>query len=109
MLIFLDDIRSANTINMKKFQQLRDYPVSTVRTAKEAIELIHTGKVRGISFDHDLGTKLTGYDVALAVERLVAEGKIRCPLWDVHSANVVGAERIRQTMRSAEQIEIGEE
>lgn len=109
MLIFLDDLRSPDYMNMKEFEGLEHYPISVVRSAKEAIELIGTGNVKGISFDHDLGTKLTGYDVAKAVEYLVAQGKIRCPLWDVHSANIVGAKRIRQAMISAEQMDLDNE
>ena len=87
--IFLDDLREPP-------------PGATLcRTAKEAMRLIESGVVTRISFDHDLGTELTGYDVAKLVERLVAEGKIALPHWHVHSANPVGRSNIEAAMRSA--------
>ena len=72
-----------------------------VKTAEEAIEILRTGKVRFISFDHDLGTVLDGNDVAGEIEKLVYEGEIKLPLWKVHSANPVGSREITQTMESA--------
>lgn len=66
------------------------------------MRLIESAVVTRISFDHDLGTELTGYDVAKLVERLVAEGKIAMPSWQVHSANPVGRSNIEGAMRSAE-------
>ena len=88
--VFLDDLRTPP-------------PGAThCRTAQEAMRLIESGVVARISFDHDLGTELTGYDVAKLVERLVAEGKIVLPRWHVHSANPVGRSNIEAAMRSAE-------
>lgn len=52
MKIYLDDVR--------------DCPDGYIlcRTAEEAIEYIKTGKVKFISFDHDLGeVPLSGYDI----------------------------------------------
>jgi len=89
MRIYLDDIRDA-PIGMR-----------LCRTAEEAIDLIASGKVSFISFDHDLGTWLTGYDVACYIERTVANGKIRCPAWRVHSANPIGRDNIMRAMQSA--------
>lgn len=88
--IFLDD--------------LRDPPpdATLCRTAQAAIRLIESGVVTRISFGHDLGTELTGYDVAKRIEQLVAEGKIAMPRWQVHSANPVGRANIEAAMRSAE-------
>lgn len=73
-----------------------------VRTAEEAMKILDTGDVTYISLDHDLGEELTGYDVACYIETLVRLGTIRCPLWNVHSANPVGAQRIVAAMKSAE-------
>jgi len=85
---------------------LRDPPLGATlcRTAEAAMSLIESGAVTRISFDHDLGTELTGYVVAKRVERLVAEGKIVMPRWQVHSANPVGRSNIEVAMRSAERL-----
>lgn len=72
------------------------------RTAEEALVLIEQGIVEFISFDHDLGTEKTGYDVAKQIEEWVVYGKIPMPRWHVHSANPVGAANITTAMRSAE-------
>jgi hypothetical protein len=93
MRIFLDDIRLPSD-NLGE--------VIVVRDAKTAMDLVKTGKVIWISFDHDLGTELTGYDVAMLIEEMVFMGDIRCPEWDIHSANPVGRERIRIAMLAAE-------
>lgn len=94
--IFLDDIRNPP----ENFQGV------ICRTAEEAIKLIKTGEVTFISFDHDLGTEMTGYDVAKFIEEEVYYGRIDCPKWKVHSANPVGAQNIKQAMMNAEQYEL---
>lgn len=93
MLIYLDDVRPI--------------PNGYVgcRTADEAIMHLSTGKVTFISFDHDLGTELTGYDVAVYIEESVQKALIPLPAWKVHSANPVGRKRIEQAMLSAEKVE----
>jgi len=82
-----------------------------VKTASEAINLIESGRVAFMSFDHDLGFDLkimrcrdepTGYDVAKAVERLAAEGKIEPFEWAVHSMNPTGAEKIVMALEQAD-------
>ncbi len=89
MKIYLDDVR--------------DIPEGFVgcRTAEKAIELVKQGSVTFIDFDHDLGTTLTGYDVALYIEKQVHFSNITMPKWAVHSANPVGAKRIEQAMQAA--------
>jgi len=90
MKIYLDDIRP-----------IPDGFVGC-RTANEAIHMIKTCDVTYISFDHDLGEDKTGYDVACVIERLVVSGKIKMPGWNIHSANPVGAQRIKMALESAE-------
>ena len=110
-----DRVREVLKINITKtscfvfLDDLRDPPpgATLCRTAHQAIRLIESGVVARISFDHDLGTELTGYDVAKLVERLVAEGKIAMPRWHVHSANPVGRSNIEAAMRSAERFAKG--
>ena len=90
MKLYLDDVR--------------DIPEGHVgcRTAEEAMHLIDRRAVTFISFDHDLGTELTGYDVACHVEQLVQAQLIKMPKWHIHSANPIGAKRIMQALMSAE-------
>jgi len=71
------------------------------RTAKEAIDLIQSGKVTFVDFDHDLGTEKTGYDVALVIEKMAHQGQIPPINYNVHSANPVGAQRIKAAMDTA--------
>lgn len=89
------------------------------KSAKEAIEHLKTGKVTKISLDHDLGlveieiagikrakedeNAPTGYDVAKWIEEAAYLGKIGRLEWDVHSANPIGAKRISEAMRMADQ------
>lgn len=76
-----------------------------VRTHNAALAIIDTGKVSFMSFDHDLGDMSdhkTGYDIAMAVERMAANGTIPQFGWSVHSSNPVGAERIKKALTSAD-------
>lgn len=77
------------------------------RTAEDAIQIIDYGEVVYISFDHDLGGDVTGYDVAKHIEEEVAAGNISCPDWDIHSSNPVGRKNIQAAMISAKRL--GEE
>lgn len=62
-----------------------------------------------VSFDHDLGERpdkspaLSGYEIAREIERDAAENqKIKPFHWTIHSANPIGADRIRMALISAE-------
>jgi len=76
-----------------------------VKTAHEAIDLLKTGRVTFISLDHDLGEPHcgTGYDVVVAIERLVFEEEIQMPEYALHTANPVGRERMRRALENAKQ------
>ena len=94
MRVWLDDVRPKPD----------DFDVH-IKDIKSAKELVITGRVTFLSFDHDLGhmsDNYTGYDLAVFVEELAAEGLIPKFGWAVHSSNPVGAEKIRQAMRSAD-------
>jgi len=91
MWLFLDDIRMPPDGNWH-----------VVRTATEAIEFLKTGKVERISFDHDLGTDITGYHVANFIEQMAAEGRLARLDWQIHSANPVGRANIQRAMESAD-------
>jgi len=75
-----------------------------VKTAKEAIDLLKSGKVKSISFDHDLGSPEngTGYDVSKYIEEQAFHNNINKLQWRVHSANPVGKRNIERCMQSAE-------
>ncbi len=93
MKLYLDDVRP----------KPRDYDF-LAKTAKEAIDLLKTGKITCISFDHDLGEESngTGYDVASWIEHEAYKGKIKSIDWVVHSANPVGRNKIQWAMESAQ-------
>jgi len=74
-----------------------------IKTANEAINLLSQGNVGYISFDHDLGIGKSGYDVAKWIEKAVFERNFPRIEWDVHSANPVGAQRIRTAMQRLDQ------
>lgn len=73
------------------------------RTSDEAITQLLTRSVTHISFDHDLGGDDTGYLVAMWIEEQVYTAEyFTMPTWSIHSANPVGARRIRAAMESAD-------
>lgn len=72
------------------------------KDATSAIAIIKTGRVSHISLDHDLGTELSGYDVAKVIEELAFLGKIPKMIWAVHSQNPSGRDNIIAAMESAD-------
>ena len=75
------------------------------KTAEETIEFLKLGEVTYIGFDHDLGTKMTGHDVALWIEKEAANNEdFRVPAFAIQSANKVGTANIEATMKSARKI-----
>lgn len=91
MRIWLDDVRP--------IPQGWDMHVKTV---EEAIELLETHEITAISFDHDLGTDKTGYDLAKWIEYMAHSEGLPPLEWHVHSANPVGARNIKAAMKMAE-------
>ena len=97
MRLYLDDLR----VTPRDFD-LRAY------TAAEAIDMLKTGNITFISFDHDLGAPEcgTGYDVARWIEEQVyTNPDFTVPDWSVHSANPVGAGNIHRAMLTAVRLE----
>jgi hypothetical protein len=96
MRIFLDDVRD-----------LPDNYDVLIRRAEDLIAILRDGNIyiRCISFDHDLGeNRKTGYDVAVFIEKMAAEGR-QIPIeYDIHSANPVGKEKIHAAMQAAYRI-----
>ena len=55
-----------------------------------------------ISFDHDLGGADTSMRVANELERLVYDGIILMPDWEIHSANPPGRANLARALTSAD-------
>ena len=89
--IWLDDVR----------QPPQGWYDVWVRTAKEAYDLVVTGQVTKISFDHDLGSNYDGKWLADEIEILAMDNKINPIHWDVHSQNPIGRRNIDMAMKSA--------
>ncbi len=77
-----------------------------VKTAKEAIDLLMTNTVCGISIDHDLGDEEKedcgrGTQVTNYIGEAAYHGEIEFLVCQVHSANPVGRDNMIDTLRSA--------
>jgi len=92
--LFLDDMRNPKEYGL--------HDVVWVKTYKDAIEQLKTGDVSWMSFDNDLGEEKTGYDVAKYIEENVFHENLKCPEWQIHSANPKGRQNIEMAMKSAE-------
>lgn len=55
-----------------------------------------------VSFDHDLGNGGDAHDIAKEIEQDAYWGDIEPFEWKVHSANPVGAKKIRQALENAD-------
>jgi hypothetical protein len=76
-----------------------------VRTAHEAIAALESGEVTRLSLDHDLGDDErngTGYDVVAWIEEAVALRGFAPPSIEIHSATVVGRQRMLKAIESIE-------
>lgn len=73
-----------------------------VHTVPQAKLLLATGDVTWLSLDHDLGDDAggTGHDIALWLEELVITRGFKPPRITTHSANPVGRQNIKATVRS---------
>lgn len=72
------------------------------RTGEEAVAMIQAqGCPQFVSFDHDLGEGMTGYDFAKWIINEAVEERVSIPedfKFRVHSANPVGARNIQQLL-----------
>ena len=94
--VWLDDVRDAPAAGWTR-----------AFTAREAVALLEAGGVVEISLDHDLGDEATcgnGYQVACWMEAAVATHGFEPPTIRVHSANVVGRQRMQQAIESIERL-----
>ena len=95
MNIWLDDIRPLPVV----YRDMTNWIVCT--TGEQALEQIKTGQVKFISFDHDLGLGITGYDVAKYIEEKASQGQLNKIEYQIHSANIVGRKNIEIAMNNA--------
>ncbi len=78
-----------------------------VKTPKEAIKLLKSGKVSEISLDHDLGDddKIgTGYDVLLYIEQQVYLHDYIPPKIKIHTANVSARIKMEAALHNIKKI-----
>lgn len=91
--LFIDDMRPMPT----EFNVL-------ARTFDQAVMALASMEVSTISFDHDLGDTVTGYDIACLIEKGARERILMPMKWSIHSANPVGRKNIKAAMESAEKL-----
>ena len=97
VFIWLDDERILTSVQLKRIGYPIYCDVVCCKTAKHCMEYLkkyaHEYPIY-IEFDHDLGEKETGYDVA----KFIVENKLPILGFGVHSMNPVGASNIIQLL-----------
>lgn len=101
MKIWLDDVRDPTDPEIQELFGAEGDEI-WCKTVKAAAELLITGDVISISFDHDLQSHKTGYDLAKWIERKAHNGELKPISWRVHSKNAEGANNIRRAMGNAD-------
>jgi hypothetical protein len=91
MRIYLDDVRNCGFSTLECQWRV-------VRTFKEVISLLETGEVTELDLDHDLGTRKTGYDVLLWIERKVVKEGFVPPKMFVHTANPAAEKKMSKAI-----------
>ena len=91
MKLWLDDVRTPP-----------DETWTWVKTCQEAMNRLVYNDVVHVSFDHDLGTELTGYDLAKEIEKMAYHRILPSITWSIHSANPVGRRNIEMAMMNAD-------
>lgn len=94
MKVYLDDVR-----NLGYYSTWH-----VVRTFKDCIALLETGEVTELDLDHDLGTKRTGYDVLLWIERAVVKKGFVAPKMFVHTANPSAENKMVKAIAAIEEM-----
>ena len=106
VLLFLDDCR--NPSDCAKYMQLRNIDTTIylknwviVRSYAKFVDWIEQyGLPEVISFDHDLGSDLSGMDCAKWLINYCLDNCKSLPLYAVHSANPPGAANIEGLFRA---------
>ena len=95
MRIFLDD---------ERFPKVEEFDIITrsYESFEYLLRVLGIRKISYISFDHDLGEGLTGYDCTKLLVQYDIDNNILSPdfTFNVHSANPVGATNMRKFMEN---------
>jgi hypothetical protein len=100
MKIYLDDMREPNMSAHELLYAEDDHIyfkkdwiiVRNVDAFRSLIDntdqaILEDGHIEAVSFDHDLGTKETGYDAMVILEEMAHGGYFKCNNIMVHTAN----------------------
>ena len=94
MSLYLDDLRTTP----EGFERVYNY--------EEFVEYLERkGLPDFISFDHDLGEDLSGYDCAKYLVAYCLEHQRSLPDYQVHSQNPVGRENIERLLENFRRVE----
>jgi len=100
MKLWLDDLREPT-----KFLGNIGKSFIWARTYEEAIHMLEKDNIDYISLDHDLGTKKTGYDVLLYIEkRTFTDKKYSPPKIGIHTSNPSAAIKMKACKDKIEEI-----
>lgn len=102
-LLWLDDYRDPYTRpDWLVFSPIEQpFKVYWAKSYKSFIQyIIEFGLPDAICFDHDLGTSETGYDCAKWLVEYCIDNDKALPLFNIQSANPVGAENIRMLLNN---------
>ena len=97
MFIWLDDERPIRDITPKAIEYPEICDILICKTGEYCVEWLkkHANEYRiWIAFDHDLGSGITGYDVA----KFIVENQIAIEGFSCHSMNPVGVKNIMELM-----------
>ena len=103
-LLWLDDIRDPKKSNWILIwaTDFIDSNIVWVKNYDQFVSWIEkNGLPDKISFDHDLGEELTGYDCAKWLVNWCLDGSRKIPNFGVHSANPVGSVNIKYLLNNA--------
>ena len=94
-LLWIDDYRNPFENDWLNFSPIgKDCKVIWVKSYFEAITYLNNNWPDAISFDHDLGTEETGYDIAKYIVNKCIEEERNLPVYSSHSANPIGRDNI---------------
>ena len=94
MKLWIDQIRSPKEHGMPD--------AVWCKNLKEALQHLLKKEVTFLSLAQDSESELDGYEVASVIERLVRDGHIPMPGWEIHSASPEWKSAISKIMKSAE-------
>ena len=101
VMIWLDDERDPSDQTWRDCFPIESPVVVWLRSFDAFASWIDdNGLPDAISFDHDLGSDLSGMDAARYVVDYCLDHNATLPAWGVHSANPVGSDNIKALLAS---------